>query len=114
MSKLLGRYSLRRKTPSKSRPENQELASPTGCGLGKLGRLTMVMLLGAILVLSSGPVMAQAVNATLLGTVADGSGGVVAGAKVVITEMKTGVRRATTTNDSGNYEIGRASCRERV
>ncbi len=105
MSKLLGRYSLRRKTPSKSRPENQELASPTGCGLGKLGRLTMVMLLGAILVLSSGPVMAQAVNATLLGTVADGSGGVVAGAKVVITEMKTGVRRATTTNDSGNYEF---------
>ena len=105
MSKLLGTYSLGSKTPSKSRTENQEVASSTGCGLGKLGRLTMAMLLGAILVLSSGPVMAQAVNATLLGTVADRSGGVVAGAKIVITEMKTGVSRATTTNDSGNYEF---------
>src|SRR5205807_2540788 len=105
MSKLLGTYSLGMKTPSKPRTENQELASPTGCGLGKLGRLTMAMLLGAILVLSSGPVMAQAVSATLLGSVADSSGGVVAGAKVVTTEMKTGVSRATTTNDSGNYEF---------
>src|SRR5205807_3645177 len=105
MSKLLGTYSLGMKTPSKPRTENQELASPTGCGLGKLGRVTMAMLLGAILVLSSGPVMAQAVSATLLGSVADSSGGVVAGAKVVTTEMKTGVSRATTTNDSGNYEF---------
>ena len=48
MSKLLGTYSLGMKTPSKPRTENQELASPTGCGLGKLGRLTMAMLLGLV------------------------------------------------------------------
>src|SRR5437899_10286151 len=49
--------------------------------------------------------MGQAVNATLLGTVTDVSGGVVAGAKITITEMKTGVVHSTTTNDSGNYEV---------
>jgi len=47
--------------------------------------------------------MGQAVNATLLGTVTDTSGAVVAGAKVTATEMKTGVSRSTATNDSGNY-----------
>ncbi len=49
--------------------------------------------------------MGQAVNATLLGTVTDESGGVVAGAKITITEMKTGVVHSVTTNESGNYEI---------
>ena len=46
---------------------------------------------------------AQAVNATLLGTVTDATGGVVANAKVTITETTTGVVRTTQTNDSGNY-----------
>jgi hypothetical protein len=45
----------------------------------------------------------QAVNATLLGTVTDSSGGVVAGAKVTITEVNTGVGRSGQTNESGNY-----------
>src|SRR5258708_3339087 len=49
--------------------------------------------------------MGQAVNDTLLGTVTDESGGVVAGAKITITEMKTGVVHSVTTNESGNYQI---------
>ena len=48
---------------------------------------------------------AQAVTATLLGLVTDTSGSSVAGAKVTLTETKTGVGRNTTTNQSGNYEF---------
>jgi hypothetical protein len=50
-------------------------------------------------------VWCQAVNATLLGTVTDASGGVVPNAKVTISEVNTGVARAGATNDSGNYSF---------
>src|SRR5512133_1583265 len=46
---------------------------------------------------------AQAVNATVVGTVTDSSGAVVGGANVVSKEISTGVSRTTTTNTSGNY-----------
>ena len=49
---------------------------------------------------------AQAVNGTLLGTVTDSGGGVVAGANVTITEVNTSLSRSTTANDSGNYVFG--------
>src|SRR5262249_39778243 len=45
----------------------------------------------------------QAVNATLLGTVTDSTGGTVASAKVTIMEANTGISRSTQTNESGNY-----------
>ena len=45
----------------------------------------------------------QAVNATLLGTITDSSGGVVQNVKVTITEINTGVSRSGQTNESGNY-----------
>src|ERR1700682_15770 len=45
----------------------------------------------------------QAVNATLLGTVTDVTGAVVANAKVTATATNTGVSRVTQTNESGNY-----------
>ncbi|HZL56555.1 MAG TPA: carboxypeptidase regulatory-like domain-containing protein, partial [Bryobacteraceae bacterium] len=58
----------------------------------------------ALAALSSvGSVYAQAVNATLLGTVTDAGGGTVAGAKVIVTETATNVIRTVQTNDSGNY-----------
>src|ERR1700688_4076186 len=56
-----------------------------------------------ILLIFARPVMGQAVNATLLGTVTDSSGAVVASAKVTITETNTGISRNSQTNDSGNY-----------
>ena len=46
---------------------------------------------------------AQAVTATLLGTITDSSGALVPSAQVVITEVATGVSHAGRTNDSGNY-----------
>ena len=45
----------------------------------------------------------QAVNATLLGTVADSSGAVIANAKVTITEASTNSVRSAQTNESGNF-----------
>jgi len=57
----------------------------------------------ALLVLSLGIAYSQAVNATLLGTVTDSTGAVVANAKVTITEVTTGVKHSGQTNDSGNY-----------
>src|ERR1051326_6710709 len=46
---------------------------------------------------------AQAVNATVVGTVNDSSGAVVPNATVTSREVSTGVSRSTTTNASGNY-----------
>jgi hypothetical protein len=46
---------------------------------------------------------AQAVNATVVGTVTDSSGAVVGGANVISKEISTGVSRTTTSNTSGNY-----------
>ena len=74
-------------------------------GLFKRWPMGMTILLAISPLLFSPSVMGQAVNATLLGTVTDESGGVVAGAKITITEMKTGVVHSVTTNESGNYEI---------
>jgi hypothetical protein len=72
----------------------------------KLRHLSVAaVLLGTILLGFSPPVVGQAVNATLLGTVTDASGAAVADAKVTVTEMKTGVGRSTITNASGNYEF---------
>src|SRR6266704_2147155 len=83
----------------------REFAASATAGLVKLWRLSMAVLLGTILLGFSAPIMGQAVNATLLGTVSDSSGAAVAGAKVTATEMKTGISRSATTNDSGNYEF---------
>src|SRR5579872_3889107 len=62
-------------------------------------------LTGSLLVLCScaGLSFAQAVNATLLGSVTDATGAIVPGAKVTITEASTGTTRTGVTNDSGNY-----------
>src|SRR5215471_2724860 len=63
---------------------------------------TMCVLPAAFMALA-GLAHAQAVNATLLGTVTDISGGTIAGAKVTITEVNTGIIHNGQTNDSGNY-----------
>lgn len=50
-----------------------------------------------------GCVFGQAVTGSLVGSVTDSSGAAVPGAKVAIVEVKTGIGRSTTTNQSGNY-----------
>ncbi len=72
-------------------------------GLLKLWHLSMTVLVAILLLGFSTPVIGQAVNATLLGTVTDSSGAAVANVKVTITETNTGISHASQTNDSGNY-----------
>ena len=55
------------------------------------------------LALAPMPAQAQAVNATLLGTISDSSGAVIGGANVTAKETDTGLTRTTTSNPSGNF-----------
>jgi hypothetical protein len=50
-------------------------------------------------------VFAQYENGSIVGTVRDGSGAVVSGAAVTVTNIATGVVSTRTTNDSGDYEV---------
>jgi len=67
--------------------------------------LGMFLLLGALLLAFSAAAAAQAVNATLLGTVTDSSGAPVANVKVLLTETNTGISHTSQTNESGNYVL---------
>src|SRR5438034_11403472 len=48
---------------------------------------------------------AQAVSATLIGTVTDSSGAIVPNAIVTVTETQTGVSRKTSTTSDGVYTV---------
>jgi Carboxypeptidase regulatory-like domain len=67
--------------------------------------LRLLLAVGAMFVLAAGQLFSQAVNGSLLGTVIDASGATVPGAKVTITETKTGLSRNMNTNESGNYSF---------
>src|SRR6202030_117782 len=79
---------------------SQALAPHATGGLGNLFHLSMAVLLATILLGFSAPAVGQAVNATLLGTVTDSSGGAVANAKVTLTETNTGISHVSQTNES--------------
>ncbi|HWQ33194.1 MAG TPA: carboxypeptidase regulatory-like domain-containing protein [Blastocatellia bacterium] len=64
-------------------------------------RLILTALL--VLVFSSSLTLAQAVSGSIVGTVTDSSGAAVAGAKVTITEISTGISRNVETNADGGY-----------
>src|SRR5437016_7619202 len=81
----------------------QRSTGPAGTALLKRWHFSTAVLLGTMLLGYSAPLMGQAVNATLLGTVTDSSGAAVASVKVTITETNTGISRTSQTNDSGNY-----------
>jgi len=102
--KNLAGTSLELKTGSNFQKDHQRPASRIARSLGEWFWLSVIALL-VLMGWTSGPARGQAVNATLLGTVADSSGAAVASAKVTITEMKTGVSRTTTTNEDGNYQF---------
>jgi Carboxypeptidase regulatory-like domain len=65
-----------------------------------LRSICIVMLLA---MLTASLAFSQAVSGSLVGTLSDSSGAVVANAKVTITERDTGLTRTTNTNESGNY-----------
>ncbi len=63
------------------------------------------ILIALIVFCFSHPLMGQAVNGTLLGTVTDTSGAAVAGAKVLATAAATGAVHESVSNESGNYSF---------
>ncbi len=65
--------------------------------------LRFVCALGTLVVFFQTAAYSQAVTGTVLGTVTDASGAVVATAKVTVTEVNTNVSRTSETNSSGNY-----------
>src|SRR6266567_5113272 len=107
MSKFPGISLSSRKNPREPRLENHRFQAFTKCGHVKPWLLSLAISLGTFLVvfstLFSAPLMGQAVNATLLGSVTDSSGAAVANAKVTLAETNTGISHTSQTNDSGNY-----------
>jgi hypothetical protein len=65
-------------------------------------KLRLVLLMG---MLSAAGLMAQTFRGTILGTVTDPSGAVVAGAKVTVRNTNTGLERTTQTSNDGSYSI---------
>lgn len=54
---------------------------------------------------TAGIALCQAVNGTIVGTITDRTGGVVAGARVTLTEVNTGIVHTRQTNESGTYSF---------
>ena len=48
---------------------------------------------------------AQTFRGTILGTISDPNGAVVAGAKITVVNISTGLERTTTTDSEGNYTV---------
>lgn len=69
----------------------------------KHDRLSLLVVLGFLLFLSSTPARAQVTTADLVGTIRDSSGGVVPGVTVTLTNEATGVNRTATTGEGGTY-----------
>src|SRR5947209_222827 len=67
--------------------------------------LRSIFVFVSLLAFTGAAAWSQAVNATLLGTISDATGGMVPNAKVTATESNTNVNRSTTTNLSGNYSF---------
>ncbi len=65
-------------------------------------RVRMVL---AFVVLAATSLIAQTFRGTILGTVTDPSGAVVAGAKVTAKNVNTGLERTTQTSADGSYSI---------
>ena len=69
--------------------------------LKKLSNLRYLLLLFVLLAFL--PFGASAQNATIVGTVTDPSGSVIANVKISITNVDTGLAHTTATNESGQY-----------
>ena len=69
---------------------------------------------GVLLLIGATAVNAQMNTGQILGTVKDSQGLAVSGIPVKIANEQTGQNFEAPTNEVGDYQIGRASCRERV
>src|SRR5438445_13396618 len=65
-------------------------------------RVRMIL---AFVILAASSLLAQTFRGTVLGTVTDASGAVVAGAKVTVKNVATGLERTTQTSADGSYAV---------
>jgi hypothetical protein len=70
-----------------------------------LKQLRFCLALLACLVLALTPAVAQSTTQAIQGLVTDTTGAVVAGAKITITNIQTGITRTVETNQTGNYNF---------
>ncbi|MGA8867375.1 MAG: carboxypeptidase-like regulatory domain-containing protein, partial [Candidatus Sulfotelmatobacter sp.] len=68
-------------------------------------RIVLVCISLVFLLLASASVPAQTFRGTILGSVTDPSGAVVAGAKVIVKNVGTGLERTTETSADGSYSL---------
>jgi Carboxypeptidase regulatory-like domain/TonB dependent receptor len=67
--------------------------------------IVVVCLVSLVVSMNATNSAAQAVYGNILGTVTDGQGNAVAGAKVTVTSVAKGSTEETTTNEDGNYSV---------
>jgi hypothetical protein len=67
--------------------------------------MTRLLAFGLLLCVVAIPLGAQTTSGSIVGTVTDPSGGVIAGASVTITNTDTGIAVKTTTDNAGNYVV---------
>src|ERR1039457_6746417 len=67
--------------------------------------MNRIIMWGVLVLLSVSVALAQAPTGTILGTVKDPSGAVVAGAAVTVKNLDTGFSRTATTGDDGSYRF---------
>jgi hypothetical protein len=66
-------------------------------------RMRMILLAALVLVFAAGSAWAQKDTGSIAGTVKDATGAVVAGAKVVVSDVDRGITFTSTTDESGEY-----------
>jgi hypothetical protein len=71
----------------------------------RIAGLTWWLIAAMLLLLPSARIMAQYDNGSLVGTIHDASGSVVAGAKISAVNTATGVSFTATSNSAGEYEV---------
>ena len=71
----------------------------------KIRRVFIALSALALMLCAVGAVMAQEYRGSILGTVSDSSGGLVAGAKVTVTNEKSGTSVGTVSNAEGRYVV---------
>jgi Carboxypeptidase regulatory-like domain/TonB dependent receptor len=76
---------------------------PTGSWWSTCRSLVFLLLLALCLGSTSQTLLAQTTSTTILGTVVDASGAVLAGAKVTAVNTRTGIRREATASSTGDY-----------
>jgi hypothetical protein len=67
--------------------------------------LRSISMLALCLLSATSSLYSQAVNGSLVGTVTDSTGGLIAGAKITLTETDTKIVKTAQTNPSGGYEF---------